>query len=262
VTCLTLDGKTLVEALRRIVKATDEGGVGSQLIGNHHVAAGLGIPVALLIPGPFLEGEPLGLPSLSQSAAILIPTDVSLSPRPRSDLEIRGHLVLALSDIITVDAHGGLTAVAPAEQLLAPLRDALLTTHISPEPKRFWILPPDARWGDLAFDFIAKERVNVRFREQVRNMEPEHLGLKSKKNGKATAGWTFFYALAQKRGIIEQPSNPSVRGKVAKHKQDLSRQLKEAFGIDEEPIPWHSTESAYVARFVIRDETPKPGRRA
>lgn len=48
-------------------------------------------------------------------------------------------------------------------------------------------LPSDAKWGDLRFAFVSDEVLHVSYKGQpAKRIEPDQLGMKSEKSGKAT----------------------------------------------------------------------------
>jgi hypothetical protein len=263
ITCLALDRKRLAAAVCTILSATSEPGIQERgaaiLVGSHAVAAGVGIPIVLMIPGPMAEVSLEMLPQLNGPAAIVMPTAGSISQQFKTTLKSRGHCILALNEISGLDDQHRLTGLQSAEKLLSPLREKLLASQASAASERIWLLPADARWEDLSFDFTAAEVVNVRFRQETRRFEPEQFGMKSKKNGRPTAHWTVLRSFAQLAGSLTW-KDQAASAKIRKQKQLLSRRLIELFGITGDPIPWRPSQGAYVARFTISDRTAGNGR--
>ena len=105
ITCLTLDWKKLARTVGVMLNATPEPGAqtrgAAMLVGSHAVAAGIGIPIILVIPGPMaevsLEAE------LNGPAAIVTPTSASIPPALKTTLKSSGHAIYALSEIAGVD---------------------------------------------------------------------------------------------------------------------------------------------------------------
>jgi len=263
IACLAVDRKKLAAAVCTLLSATSEPGIqergAAMLVGSHAVAAGVGIPIILLIPGPMAEVSLEMLPELDGPAAIVTPTIGSISQQFKTTLKSRGHCILALSEIGSVDDQHGLTGLQSAEKLLSPLREKLLASQASAASERIWLLPADARWEDLTFEFTAAEVVNVRFRQETRRFEPEQFGMKSKKNGRPTIHWTLLRSFAQLAGSLTW-KDQAASAKIKKQKQLLSRRLIELFGITGDPIPWQPGQPAYVARFTISDRTAGNGR--
>lgn len=263
IACLVLDRKKLAAAVCTILNATSEPGIQEcgavMLVGSHAVAAGVGIPIVLMIPGPMAEVSLEVLPELDGPAAIVVPTAGSISHQFKTTLKSRGHCILALNEISGLDDQHRLTGLQSAEKLLSPLREKLLASQASAASGRMWLLPADAQWEDLTFEFTAAEVVNVRFRQETRRFEPEQFGMKSKKNGRPTTLWALLRSIAQLAGSLTW-KDPAASKKIKKQKQLLSGRLIELFGITGDPIPWRSDQRAYVARFTISDRTPGNGR--
>ena len=124
-------------------------------------------------------------------------------------------------------------------------------SRVTPGPQRAWVLPPDARWEELAFDFVEREVVNIRFRGETRRFEPEHLGMKNRKNGRPTLQWSLLRQMAFAGGQLTW-RDPGAKIRIKKQKQELSNRLKAAFGIEGSPIEWDEARSAYVACFAVK----------
>jgi hypothetical protein len=220
-------------------------------LGSHAVAAGIGIPIFLLIPGAMRQAslrEPL---EFDGPAAIVTPTPISIPGEYKAALESRGHVVLALSEIAVADDQHRLISLQSGERLLSPLRQKLLASQASTGSGRIWILPAEARWEDLTFEFIAEEVVNVRFRHETRRFEPEHFGMKSAKNGKPVGAWTVLRIMAERAGQLSW-SDKAASPRLKKQVQLLSGLLRRAFGISTDPIRWHRLEGCYRTRFIVR----------
>jgi hypothetical protein len=259
IACLAVNRKKLARAVAKILNAspetdTQQGGA-AMIVGSHGVAAGLSIPVAVLIPGPMAEYSLDLLPELDGPAAIVIPTPDSLPPKLKTVLKSREHVVLALSEITAVDDQDRLIGLQPAENLLSPLREKLLSSQVSAASPRIWLLPAGTRWEDLTFEFISDEVVNVRFRGETKHFEPDQFRMKSLKNGRPTLLWTLLLSIVRQHGRLTWKDR-SASTRLKKQKQQLSERLRSLFGLDDDPIPWRSTDKAYVARFITSDRTP------
>ncbi len=263
VTCLALDRKKLAAAVGTILNAPSAPGAQERgavmLVGSHAVAAGIGIPVFLMIPGPMKEVSLENVPELDGPAAFVLPTIDSVSHQFKTALKSSGHSILTLGEIGGVDAQRRLTGLQSPENLLSTLREKLLAAQASNAPRRIWILPADACWEDLRFEFTDSEVLNIRFRQETRRFEPEQFGMKSAKNGRPTTLWTLLRSIAKLSGSLTWQDR-SASTMVKKRKQLLSKRLMSLFGITGDPIPWRSDKRAYVARFIISDRTPGNGR--
>jgi hypothetical protein len=261
ITCLALDRPKLAAAVAAILSAEPEPDplrtCAAMVIGSHRVAAGVGIPVILMIPGPMEGTSADALTDLGAGArpvALVVPTPRSTSKTFKAAVAAQGHTILSLTEISTAkDCR--LVGVGSAEALLTELRDKLLVGLTPTIPGRTWVLPADARWEELVFDFTADEVVNVRFRGQTRRFEPENFGMKNAKNGRPTSAWILLRTFARGGGILtwkDQSASPTVE----KQKQLLSNRLKHHFGIEGDPIPWRKAKNAYQTLFVIRHSAP------
>jgi hypothetical protein len=261
VTCVTLDRAKLAAAVGAMLDAEQDSGAPGNgaaiVVGSHGVAVGVGIPIVLMIPGPMEVTSAEKLAELGVGAgpvAIVVPTPRSIPQRLKAKLAAQGHALLTLAEIVTVNDHR-LVGIRPADELLAALREKLFAAQAPATSRRAWLLPADARWEDLAFEFVADEAVNVRFKTETRKLGPEQLGMRNKKNGNPTLAWTLLRTMAVKAGTLSwKDREASVR--LKKQKQLLSTLLRNAFGISDDPIMWRPSQGTYQARFTIRDSTP------
>jgi hypothetical protein len=253
-TCLTLDRAKLV-SLTGAVFGTDQectsfaGHQAWTCVGTHHVAAGLGLPVILLIPGPMGEVAPTTIPgSDTGPVAIVVPTRRSLS-EDLAELTSRGSQVFFLEEVVMV-RDGQLVGALAAEKLLVKLRNQVLEKHLPRSPSRAWILPPGARWEELVFDFKEAQSLNVRFRGETRTFDPPVLGMVRKRSGQPTIQWTTLQSFAELDGAIGwKDAKANVR--IKKQKQLLSLKLIDAFGLPGDPIVWDHEAGVYRTRFKI-----------
>lgn len=240
--------------------ATGQSRVGRVVhLGEHGVAAGVGAPVLLVLPGPeqSLGDEDLRLGGLgAERSVVLAPTAASLPASMRARLSERGHQVLALADITTADAAAGLSLLQPVGVLLRETQAALQARLGATSGDPRIALPPDARWEELTFVLVSDEVLNISFRGQTHRVEPDRLGMKDARSGKATDAWGFLRVLARTGGTLG-PLNRELVEEHKKHKQTLTRKLVEAFGISAEPVLWDRKTRVYQTAFVIRDDRPK-----
>lgn len=111
----------------------------------------------------------------------------------------------------------------------------------------------------MTFRFIADEVVNITFRGETRRFEPDQLGMKSAKNGKPKAVWTYLKAFALAGGRLPlHRDDPRETSKHQKQKQSLSKSLRDAFGISDDPI--QSDGETYVSGFIISAEDLQQGK--
>ena len=225
-------------------------------LGEHGVAAGLGVSVLFARPGPEL---PLQDDDFRQAglgadrAVLLVPTNSSLPAPVRARLSSQGHLVLSLADVTHIHPKDGLALVQPVEVLLQDLRTALLARIGATPTGPLVELPPNTTWAQITLRLNAKETVICSGPNIARQMDPADFGMRSRKNAKPTAAWTLFVAIAAAQGVLEVHGGAPTE-RVKKQKQILTERLQATFGIPSDPIPWDERQRAYVASFIVRDE--------
>lgn len=240
--------------------ATGQSRVGRVLrVGEHGVAAGLAAPVLLVLPGPT---EPLVEEELRQGglaaerSVVLAPTAAALPASLRVRLLEHGHQVLHLNDVTVIDRADGLRLVQPVDVLLHDVRAALQARVGATSTGPRVALPPGTAWRQITLRFTSTETVVCSGPGVARQMDPGDFDMRSGKNAKAIAAWTFFLLLATKNGTLEFRDG-SIAPRVRKQKEALSRHLQETFGIAGDPIAWDVQQRAYVAAFVVGDERPQ-----
>lgn len=228
-------------------------------LGEHAIAAGVAAPVMLLVPGPMggIQFDELREGGLgSERAVLLVPTAASLPTSLRTRLSEQGHQVLSLSDIILVEHGGGLRLAQPVDVLLHDVRAALeARLGAAPAGPRV-ALPPGTTWAQVTLRCTSTETVICTAPGVSRQMDPGEFDMRSAKNAKPVAAWTFFLLLAMNGGVLKIDSS-TVAPRVRKQKEALSRHLQDTFRMEADPIIWDASQQAYVAAFVARDERPK-----
>jgi hypothetical protein len=82
--------------------------------------------------------------------------------------------------------------------------------------------------------------------------------MKSAKDGKPKAAWTYLKAIAIRGGRLPvHHARSADTSKHQKQKQALSKALRAAFGIPDDPLP--TVGSDYVARFVANADDLQQG---
>jgi hypothetical protein len=218
-------------------------------LGKHQVAAGQGVPVVLLwARTPDQAGLTIEflVHAMDAPFAVATSTDRFVGAEARATIRSAGGMHVLLCDALGADDHATLVGQHAAAEIFAPVRRPGI-----PGPQRAWVLPPDARWDDLVIDFVELEVVNIRFRDETRRFEPEHLGMKNRKNGRPTLQWILLRQLALAGGELNWKDRGATTS-IKKQKQAVSDRLKAAFGIEGDPIGWDGDANAYVPRFVLR----------
>ena len=198
----------------------------------HQVAAGRGVPVVLLwarAPDQAAQAIAFLVHAMDAPFAVATPTDRFVGAEARAAIRSAGGMHFLLCDAVGADDHGTLAGQHAPDDIFASVRQS-----VTPGPELAWVLPPDARWDELVIDFVEREVVNIRFRSETRRFEPEHLGMKNRKNGRPTLQWTLLKQLALAGGELDWRDRGTTTS-IKKQKQALSNRLKAAFGIEEAP---------------------------
>ncbi len=266
---VTVLGLDRVRLARRVADALDLSNVPSKFdrrpvfrIGSHDVFAGRGFPIFLTVPGPRASENATPydeLVAIPGPKLLLTPTSASIPSTVAAVLDRAGFARLALNDVLIVDDDGRLRPSQPTEDLFADLRAQVERGTDSSSPDLAWQLPPDARWEEIGIRFIADEVVNVTFRGETRRFEPDGLGMKSAKDGRPKAVWTYLKVVALNGGRLPVHSAKSAEtSKHQKQKQALSKVLRAEFGISDDPLP--TVDGDYVARFVANADDLQQGK--
>ena len=230
-------------------------------IGTHDLFAGRGAPVFLWVPGP-QPSEDIGpfmrIIALPGPKVLFVPTARSVPELIAGQLDKAHVTALALEDCLSLSGRN-FEPVQAVERIFEVVRAELQQPSDTAASNFAWVLPADASWSEMTFRFIADEVVNITFRGETRRFEPDQLGMKSAKNGKPKAVWTYLKAFALAGGRLPlHRDDPRETSKHQKQKQSLSKSLRDAFGISDDPI--QSDGEAYVSVFVISAEDLQQGK--
>lgn len=231
-------------------------------IGSHDVFAGRGFPVFLTVPGPLAPEDAAQFDEVIAHPGprlLLAPTLSSIPAQLATALDRESVVHMGLEDLVDLDDAGRFQLCQPSTVVFADLRAQVASGMDNAVSNLAWALPTDARWEEIGIRFVADEVVNVSFRGETRRFEPDGLGLKSAKNGKPKAAWAYLKAFAMQGGRLPVHHAKSTEtSKHQKQKQALSKVLRAAFGIAEEPLPTVGDE--YVARFVANADDLQQGK--
>lgn len=263
---LRLDRTKLAHVLARLFGLTDiPKRLGKEVvvqIGTRDIFAGRGFPVFLCMPGPLpdQDSHPYShLMAMPGTKLLLAPTGKSLPTAIATALDRTGVTRLALENTLVPGNGRAFDLASPVETFLADLGGQIHEPGAGEGGGSAWQLPHDARWEEITIRFIADEVLNVGFRGDIRRLEPDQLGMKNAKDGRPKQAWTYLKAFALEGGRLPvHHTRDSETSKHQKQKQELSKALKGAFGIRDEPIPTEGNE--YVTRFVVRADDLQQGR--
>jgi hypothetical protein len=261
VTILALDRAKLLRELAGSLDAEPPdkpAGAGRVMkVGRHALAAGLAAPILLALPGPMapLIEDDLRTAGLDPAGSVvLIPRPSSLSASLQGRLLAAGHQVIPLCEAIGLGT-GGLEALQPPAILLKRIRDSLAARMKAKPGSTALRVPQGTRWEQITLVLTSTATLVCRTPGWSRQLDPGELGMRSGKNNRPTLAWTFLVSLAECGGALSVRDR-SKEASFRKQKEHLSRHLRDAFGLTEDPLPWDTTRGAYVARFMIRDDRP------
>jgi hypothetical protein len=149
-------------------------------LGYCDVVAGAAFPVYLSIQDSTDDyvAALARLRALDDAAfAMLVPTR-RLMDGSIALVEQRPIDLVVLEDLIVVTAPNALSCGARPEIVFAKAWKATMPTEGTGEKDRAWVLPADARWEDMRFEFEATEMIRVTFRKETRKFEPVDLKMR------------------------------------------------------------------------------------
>lgn len=205
--------------------------------GDLLTASGASIPVYLAV----VDAEDADKTSIfapvtagMQPSLLLVPTNYTLSAEQSDYLAKSSVTVRTLAELVGAAADGSFTATPLAGLILDEL-EMKASALIARTPTRAWQLPPGTEWSKVTISFISNDVINVSCDGVGRRFEPDQLGLKNKKNGKEKEAWFLLKQLALGGGTapLHKADDPKT---MEKRKQELSRALRDSFGIDSDPI--------------------------
>lgn len=260
-----LDGEALARSIAQALQLSHRKEQASRMkvrrIGMREVAAGHGFSVYMAVPGPFTGADFTSFGEVMSSPGprlLIVPTASSISPAITAELDRKGAAHMTMEALFDLDNKGQLRTDLPLSVLFAELAGDFASTLVTQITKPAWSLPSGARWSEITIRFVEQEFVNVTFRGQTRRLGPADLQMRNAKNDKPDTAWAFLKILAGKNGRISAHSQHIAdTSKYQKQKQKLSKALRAAFGIDDEPIQVIAHE--YVGRFMVSAEDLSQG---
>jgi hypothetical protein len=106
-------------------------------------------------------------------------------------------------------------------------------------------------WDKIQIHFLSDERVEVRIGTKIETRNYAELGFEDRRNEKPNQAWETFRALAERRGVIKEPTKAhEAWPQTEKRIQEIRRTLRKHFGIPSDPIPFVE-KVGYQARFKI-----------
>lgn len=251
--------------------ARQQGGMIEHL-GDYLVRAGVGFPVFFSLAGrgnPIRTSDIFGLDRRGLPFVLMVPAIRNVEPSVVEAVHGMAGRVLAFDECVQFARNprtGFDTTISPSE-IFAP-EIAILANDEDEPVQPVLALPVGATWGKLKFAFISEEVINISYGKQAPvRIEPDLLGMKNQRNGKATRQWRLLLVCAVLDGALPR-SFPvqTIRGRPLsagtikaldevkrgydRQRQHLFATLKSRFGITDLP-PFKRTEDCYEAEFLV-----------
>ncbi len=223
-------------------------------IGVYSPYAGFRFPVYLTIQ---LEPDDFhhvvsGLVSRPHKPFVLLaPTRNHCAGRTEELLTDRKSAFVSLEENIELAGYPRLCLLRPFDDILSSFQAANLPAPDGGGAMAFFPTPPDANWSDVSIRFVDGHTVSIKVKSEQRVFNYTQMGMANRKNGDPTNQWNLLEGFANSRGQIDWHGKYAAL-KVKKQKQELSKQLRAFFRIDEDPIEWvKDTRDYYRCKFAI-----------
>jgi hypothetical protein len=141
--------------------------------------------------------------------------------------------------------HRMIDSVTPSAQQNADRKDRI--------SEFFFPTPKGANWKDITVKFIDGHTVSVSAGDVRKVCNYTQMGMVNSKNAHFTKQWELLQSFAESNGELDWSSSYA-DARLKKQKQELSRRLRDFFGLNEDPIEWVKREKVYRCRFRILPE--------
>ena len=249
-------------------------------IGDRAIAAGVGFPVFACLKSelaPLSAADMAALGRRNLPFVLLVPSLGAMTTDALAAAFGRDGRVLTFEECLQFASPPatGLASSMPPERIFAP-EIARLKVGQEPDVKPVMLLPADAKWSDLKFKFAADEVLNVSYRKApAKRIEPDLLGMKDGRTGKATRQWRLLRLCVGFEGALPR-SFPvtTLRGQrlagammkqldqvktgYDRQRQLLAKSLIARFGINQDPFT--ASDDCYDAGFLVDASGLKQGR--
>ena len=240
------------------------------LIGEPHTENGLHLTTLLGVYSPYagrrisvyltIQLEPddfhhvvNGLVSRTDEPFILLaPTrDLCTAPTEGVLAHHRKSAFIPLAEDLDLAGHRKVRLRRPLDDILASFQAAHLPAPKDDGPTIHFRTPPGSSWSDVSIRFMDGHTVSVQVKSEHKVCNYTQMGMANRKNGDPTKQWTLLERFADSRGEIDWHSSHAALN-VKKQKQELSKRLREFFGIEDDPIEWvKDTRGYYRCKFTI-----------
>lgn len=219
------------------------------LIGADRPMSGISIPVflqhlrfadALLHAADFCDGPFVFLRWKTEP----------IDKRSRRCLQQRSPLLLTIDEIAVLNDQGGIDFADSAQEQLDSFRRMRLPNIDAGKPGIRFPTPAGTRWFHVAIRFKDDDCVQVSVGDVSQIYNFTQMGLVDARNGRPTKQWELLRMMAAQHGIYTWHS-PGACRKNKKRREVLSKQLREFFGIEGDPIELTDDKKGYRTVFKL-----------
>jgi len=111
-------------------------------------------------------------------------------------------------------------------------------------------VPDDTKWEDVKIKFIDGLTVKLTIKDKAFDKDFRELGFEDKRQHKPNLQWKLLELLAHKKGELSWEDSEAT-DKVKQKKHNLSKKLKEIFGINDDPFYPYSTKTGYQIKITL-----------
>ncbi|MFN8180145.1 MAG: hypothetical protein U0167_19615 [bacterium] len=239
--------------------------------GDHVVLAALSEEVRELIGSPRVELPALAFqiprpPHLGggyESVLVRIPLALLKEPSARRDLEnvlcewLSTEAVLgACPNFPMTDTAESLERIRTYFDKLERAISGLAVRSTSPVPARrsappsFFPTPAGTLWSQVTIRFRDEENIVAQIKGRPpREVNFAEMGMRDRRSGRPSVQWELLRDFAIERGQLDWTSEYADR-RSQKRRENLAKDLKAYFRIDEDPFEWLPDRKAWRSKFV------------
>ncbi|WP_345318300.1 hypothetical protein, partial [Novipirellula rosea] len=173
-----------------------------------------------------------------------------IDERTRRWLERRSALLLTINEIAAMNDRGEFDIAESAKVQVDSFRKMHLPNIDAGKPGVRFATPAGSRWSQVAIRFKDDDCVQVTIGDASQIYNFTQMGLVDARNGRPTKQWELLRMMAAQRGIYTWHS-PGACRKNKKRREVLSKQLREFFGIDGDPIELTDDKKGYRTVFKL-----------
>jgi len=226
-------------------------------IGIYSPYAGFRFPVFLTIQMKPVDFENVvdSLIARTDSAFILFaPTRDLCSPVILKRLAERNSCFLPLSEVFTDNDQQGLQLDRPLDEILTPFRTDNTPSKIGSNAFEFFPTPTDASWSDISIRFIDCHTISIKVKLVEGIFNYTQMGMVDRRNSNPTKQWDLLRLFAKEKGTLDWNSS-GADYRNQKRREKLSRNLRDFFRIEEDPIRLLERGNGWQILFHFADDS-------